>query len=89
METKTMKLVKQNINVFKKPLVDQPLSSLMELRASLAEAKRKKECTYCGAKYKLKDFRTRRDKDERDLSGMCMPCINQAFNEVEEVNNGV
>ena len=50
------------------------------MRFELAKAKRNKCCTWCGAAYKMKDFKTRKDKDERDLSGMCQQCIDDTFN---------
>ena len=39
---------------------------MQELQLLLAEYKRKRICAYCG-NYKVKDFRTRKDKDERAI----------------------
>ena len=52
---------------------------MQELQLLRSEFTGKRICAYCSAKYKVKDFRTRKDKDERALSGMCQPCIDAAF----------
>ena len=62
-----------------KPITQMDNNFLYEMRFELAKAKRNKECAWCGAAYKLKDFRTRKDKDERDISGMCQQCIDATF----------
>jgi hypothetical protein len=45
---------------------------------------RSKICAYCGSKLRVKDFRTRADKDEYAISGMCQPCIDKSFLEEDE-----
>jgi hypothetical protein len=65
-----------------KPITQMDNNFLYEMRFELAKAKRNKQCTWCGAAYKMKDFKTRKDKDERDLSGMCQQCIDDTFDGV-------
>jgi|TARA_X000001388_G_C2117745_1_gene80266 hypothetical protein len=62
-----------------KPITKIDTTFIYEMRFELAKAKRNKTCTWCSKPYKLKDFRTRKDKDERDLSGMCQICIDATF----------
>ena len=77
--TKVIEYVKENVEEHYKNRTQVPQKNMQELQLLRAEYKRKRICAYCGAKYKVKDFRTRKDKDERALSGMCQPCIDAAF----------
>ncbi len=82
MTTKIKKMFAERFSEFdNKPITQMDNNFLYEMRVELAKAKRNKQCTWCGAKYKLKDFRTRTDKDERDLSGMCQDCIDDTQKE--------
>jgi len=56
---------------------------LWKLRELMKEAKRKKVCTYCGRKI-VKKIMTKADKEEYEISGMCKPCMDIAFEEIEE-----
>ena len=77
--TKVIEYVKENVEEHYKNRTQVPQKNMQELQLLLAEYKRKRICAYCGGNYKVKDFRTRKDKDERALSGMCQPCIDAAF----------
>lgn len=80
MTTNVKKMFAERFSEFmKKPITQIDNNFLYEMRFELAKAKRNRECTWCGNSYKLKDFRTRADKDERDISGMCQPCIDETF----------
>ena len=57
---------------------------LRRIKLAVAECKHAKICAYCGDKLKVKDFRTRADKDEYAISGMCQPCIDKSFLEEDE-----
>jgi hypothetical protein len=79
--TKIRAMIAERYSEFdNKPITQMDTVFLYEMRFELAKAKRDKKCTWCGNPYKMKDFRTRKDKDERDLSGMCQPCIDDTFN---------
>ena len=57
---------------------------LRRIKLAVAECKHAKICAYCGSKLRVKDFRTRADKDEYAISGMCQPCIDKSFLEEDE-----
>ena len=61
--TKVIEYVKENVEEHYKNRTQVPQKNMQELQLLLAEYKRKRICAYCGAKYKVKDFRTRKDKD--------------------------
>ena len=73
-------LVKARYNELNtKPITQIDEIWLREMQLLLADYKKKKVCTWCDTPYKLKDFKTRADKDERELSGFCQNCIDKTF----------
>lgn len=81
MKTEILKLYQKHKAQFYKPMTNFSWKAQKEFREALAECKRKKQCSYCGSKYRIKDFKTRKEKDERDISGMCPACIQKAYEE--------
>jgi|TARA_X000001036_G_C20451614_1_gene713578 RNase P subunit RPR2 len=87
--TLAVDIIRENIKaLYYTPFIELDHDLVRKIKLAVADSKRKKICAYCGDKLRVKDFRTRADKDEYAISGMCQPCMDKGFLEEEELERG-